>query len=238
MIFGPSDVAKVSELPRLAKTWTNPLIEIDGDPDYHRKQIPTLRADRLKAWVSIMYGCNNFCTYCIVPYLRGRERSRPPADVVSEVRELAQGYKEVTLLSQNVNSYGRGDSTDFPGLLAMVNDVPRYRADQVVTSHPRDLSAELIVALRDLPKVCESIHLPVQAARTRFSRHEQKIHRADYLDRVQRSGRVPQIARFDISCGFPVKLSRIFPRPCSCSAMLSTTVFLRSSIQNGRAPLH
>jgi tRNA-2-methylthio-N6-dimethylallyladenosine synthase len=216
MIFGPSDVAKVSELSRLANTWANPLIEIDGDPDYHRKQIPTLRADRLKAWVSIMYGCDNFCSYCIVPYLRGRERSRPPADVVSEVRELAeQGYKEVTLLGQNVNSYGKGghDSVGFPGLLAMVNDVPGIERIRFVTSHPRDLSAELIIALRDLPKVCESLHLPVQSGSDPIlAAMNRKYTRADYLDRIKHlRAAVPWIAlTSDIIVGFPGETDQDF----------------------------
>lgn len=209
MVFGPSDVARVSELPRLAQTWTNPLIEINGDPDYHRKQIPTLRADRLKAWISIMYGCDNFCTYCIVPYVRGRERSRPPADVVGEVRQLAeQGYKEVTLLGQNVNSYGKGglDPIAFPELLAMVNDVPGIERIRFVTSHPRDLSAELIAALRDLPKVCESLHLPVQSGADQIlAAMNRKYTRADYLDRIHRlRAAVPSIAlTSDIIVGFP-----------------------------------
>ncbi len=216
MIFGPSDVARVSELSQFANTWKNPLIEVDGDPDYHRKQIPTQRTDRQKAWVSIMYGCDNFCTYCIVPYLRGRERSRPPADVVSEVRELAeQGYKEVTLLGQNVNSYGKGghDSADFPGLLAMLNDVPGIERIRFVTSHPRDLSAELIMALRDLPKVCESLHLPVQSgADPILAAMNRKYTRADYLDRIQRlRTAVPQIAlTSDIIVGFPGETEQDF----------------------------
>lgn len=216
MIFGPSDVARVSELSQFANAWKNPLIEIDGDPDYHRKQIPTLRTDRRKAWVSIMYGCDNFCTYCIVPYLRGRERSRPPEDVVSEVRELAeQGYKEVTLLGQNVNSYGKGGhgSVDFPGLLAMVNDVPGLERIRFVTSHPRDLSAELILALRDLPKVCESLHLPVQSgADPILAAMNRKYTRADYLDRIQRlRATVPQIAlTSDIIVGFPGETEQDF----------------------------
>ena len=115
--------------------------------------------NKLKAWVSIMYGCDNFCTYCVVPYLRGRERSRHPDDIVREVRELAnQGYKEVTLLGQNVNSYGKGQEgdVDFPGLLKRVNDETEIERIRFVTSHPRDLSDGLITALRDLPKVCES----------------------------------------------------------------------------------
>jgi len=209
MILGPSDVEKVSEVSKFANTWINPIVEIKGDPDYHRKQIPTERTDRLKAWVSIMYGCNNFCTYCIVPYLRGRERSRPPADVVNEVRALAeQGYKEVTLLGQNVNSYGHGgqDATDFPGLLALVNKVPGIERIRFVTSHPRDLSEDLIIALRDLPKVCESLHLPVQSgADPILAAMNRKYTRADYLARIQRlRAAVPRIAlTSDIIVGFP-----------------------------------
>ena len=216
MIFGPSDLAKVSELPGIANTWTNPLIEIDGDPEYHRKQMSALRTDPLKAWVSIMYGCNNYCTYCIVPYVRGRERSRPPTDVVSEVRSLAeQGYKEVTLLGQNVNSYGKGNhgSADFPGLLSMVNDVSGIERIRFVTSHPRDLSTELIFALRDLPKVCESIHLPVQSgADPILSAMNRKYTRADYLDRVKRlRTAVPRIAiTSDIIVGFPGETDQDF----------------------------
>ncbi len=216
MIFGPSDVARVSELPRLAKTWSNPLIEINGDPDYHRKKLPASRSDRLKAWVSIMYGCNNFCTYCIVPYVRGRERSRPPSDVVSEVRELAeQGFKEVTLLGQNVNSYGKGeaDSVDFPGLLALVNEVPGIERIRFVTSHPRDLSSELIVALRDLPKVCESLHLPVQSgADPVLTAMNRKYTRAAYLDRIKRlRAAVPHITlTSDIIVGFPGETDQDF----------------------------
>ncbi len=216
MIFGPSDVARVSELPRLAKTWSNPLIEINGDPDYHRKKLPASRSDRLKAWVSIMYGCNNFCTYCIVPYVRGRERSRPPSDVVSEVRELAeQGFKEVTLLGQNVNSYGKGeaDSVDFPGLLALVNEVPGIERIRLVTSHPRDLSSELIAALRDLPKVCESLHLPVQSgADPVLTAMNRKYTRAAYLDRIKRlRAAVPHITlTSDIIVGFPGETDQDF----------------------------
>ncbi len=216
MIFGPSDVARVSELPRLAKTWSNPLIEINGDPDYHRKKLPASRSDRLKAWVSIMYGCNNFCTYCIVPYVRGRERSRPPSDVVSEVRELAeQGFKEVTLLGQNVNSYGKGeaDSVDFPGLLALVNEVPGIERIRFVTSHPRDLSSELIAALRDLPKVCESLHHPVQSrAAPVLTAMNRKYTRAAYLDRIKRlRAAVPHITlTSDIIVGFPGETDQDF----------------------------
>jgi tRNA-2-methylthio-N6-dimethylallyladenosine synthase len=216
MIFGPSDVARVAELPGLAGIWANPLIEINGDPEYHRKQIPTQRVDRLKAWVSIMYGCDNFCTYCIVPYLRGRERSRPPKDVVDEIRELTEkGYKEVTLLGQNVNSYGKGghDPVDFPGLLAMVNDITGIERIRFVTSHPRDLSTDLIKALRDLPKVCESLHLPVQSgADPVLEAMNRKYTRADYLDRIRHLRvAVPSITlTSDVIVGFPGETEQDF----------------------------
>ncbi len=120
MIFGPSDLGRIPALIEKKKSLRAPLVDTAGDPDYHQKQLPAARTDKLKAWVSIMYGCDNFCTYCVVPYLRGRERSRRPEDIVQEVRDLAGlGYKEVTLLGQNVNSYGKGrtDGVDFPALL-------------------------------------------------------------------------------------------------------------------------
>jgi tRNA-2-methylthio-N6-dimethylallyladenosine synthase len=209
MIFGPSDIARLSDLLDQRLSRHAPLVDTTGDPDYHRKQMPTARGDRVKAWVSIMYGCDNFCTYCVVPYLRGRERSRPPMDIVQEVRDLAQkGYKEVTLLGQNVNSYGKGleEDVDFPALLRMVNDVAGIDRVRFVTSHPRDLSEGLVAAVRDLPKVCESLHLPVQSGSdTMLRAMNRKYTRADYLDKVEMLKRdMPQMAlTTDIIVGFP-----------------------------------
>jgi tRNA-2-methylthio-N6-dimethylallyladenosine synthase len=175
-----------------------------------------VRSDKIKAWVSIMYGCDNFCTYCVVPYLRGRERSRPPDDIVNEVRELAQkGYKEVTLLGQNVNSYGRGleQSVDFPSLLRLVNDVPGIERIRFVTSHPRDLSDGLITAVRDVPKVCEFLHLPIQSGSDRMLAYmNRKYTRDDYLDKIKRlRNAVPDIAlTTDIIVGFPGETEQDF----------------------------
>ena len=209
MVFGPSDVARLSVMVDTAFSRRTPVIDTSGDPEYHRKRIPTARGDKVKAWVSIMYGCDNFCTYCVVPYLRGRERSRPSEDIVNEVSELArQGYKEVTLLGQNVNSYGKGlgEDVDFPTLLRMVNEVPNLERIRFVTSHPRDLSDGLINAVRDLPKVCESMHLPVQSGSENILHvMNRRYTSSDYLNKVKKlRDAVPSITlTTDIIVGFP-----------------------------------
>ncbi len=209
MIFGTSDIGRLSNVVEKGLSLRSPLIHTAGDPEYHRKQIPASRIDKIKAWVSIMYGCDNFCTYCVVPYLRGRERSRSSSDIVSEVRELAaKGYKEVTFLGQNVNSYGRGleGNADFPSLLRLVSEVRGVERIRFVTSHPRDLSGGLIAAVRDLPKVCESLHLPVQSGSdTILASMNRKYTRDDYIAKVKRlRDAVPDIAlTTDIIVGFP-----------------------------------
>jgi tRNA-2-methylthio-N6-dimethylallyladenosine synthase len=209
MIFGPSDIARLPDLVQLKRSTTTPVIDTSGDADYHRKSIPATRSDKLKAWVSIMYGCDNFCTYCVVPLLRGRERSRMLEDIVHEVRELArQGYREITLLGQNVNSYGKGleRGADFPALLQRVNDGTDIKRIRFVTSHPRDLSDGLISAVRDLPKVCESIHLPVQSGSDNIlASMNRKYTRGGYIDKVNKlRDAVPDISlTTDIIVGFP-----------------------------------
>lgn len=216
LIFGPSDIGRLSALVDRNQARTAPLVDIAGDPEYHRKQIPATRVDKLKAWVSIMYGCDNFCTYCVVPFLRGRERSRGPADIVAEVRGLAEkGFKEVTLLGQNVNSYGKGleERTDFPGLLKLVNEVDGIERIRFMTSHPRDLSDRLIAALSDLPKVCEALHLPVQSGSDAvLSAMNRRYTRDGYLDRIKKlRTAVPDLAlTTDIIVGFPGETQQDF----------------------------
>jgi tRNA-2-methylthio-N6-dimethylallyladenosine synthase len=216
MVFGPSDLSRLPEMIEKTRSWSAPLIDIAGDPEYHRKRIPTIRTDRLKAWVSIMYGCDNYCTYCVVPYLRGRERSRLPLDIVGEVSELARnGYKEVTLLGQNVNSYGKGLEGDanFPSLLNLIDNVSDIERVRFVTSHPRDLSDGLITALRDLPKVCESLHLPVQSGSDEILHAmNRRYTRKEYLDKVKRLREaVPHVTlTTDIIVGFPGEQERDF----------------------------
>jgi tRNA-2-methylthio-N6-dimethylallyladenosine synthase len=216
LVFGPSDIARLSDIVEKRLARHAPVIDTEGDVDYHRKSIPATRTDKIKAWVSIMYGCDNFCTYCVVPYLRGRERSRTPGDIVTEVRGLAErGYKEVTLLGQNVNSYGSGleQKTDFPALLGLLDEVPGIERIRFVTSHPRDLSDGLIDAIRNLSKVCEALHLPVQSGSdVLLGSMNRKYSRQDYLDKVDRLRHaVPDIAlTTDIIVGFPGENDRDF----------------------------
>ena len=134
------------------------------------ENLPVARGGKFSAWVPIMYGCNNYCTYCIVPYVRGRERSRSPEEVVAEVqRAVAEGYREVTLLGQNVNSYGKDHKqADFADLLRMVDEVEGIRRVRFMTSHPKDISDKLIDTIKSGTHICEHIHLPVQYGSSRL----------------------------------------------------------------------
>jgi len=209
LVIGPSDIARLSDMVEQQRDGARPRVEIGGDPQYHHTLLPAARADGLKAWVSIMYGCDNFCTYCVVPYLRGRERSRPPQDILTETRDLAsRGYREITFLGQNVNSYGKGleHPCTFPELLHQVQTVDGIERIRFVTSHPRDLSDGLISAIRDLPKVCESIHLPVQSGSDRVLASMNRRYTAEeYRGKVLKlRDAVPSVyLTTDIIVGFP-----------------------------------
>jgi len=150
--------------------------------------VPVLRKDPYRAYVTVMEGCDNFCTYCIVPYTRGREVSRPSSEILEEVRRLAdEGYREVTLLGQNVNSYGKGldEGMDFPGLLERVHEVDGLSWIRFITSHPKDFSLRLVKTIASLPKVCEYIHLPAQSGSNRIlERMGRKYTREEYLEKV------------------------------------------------------
>lgn len=170
--------------------------------------VPVARADSLSAWVPIMYGCNNFCTYCIVPYVRGRERSRLPEDIVREVEEAVKnGYEEVTLLGQNVNSYGKDHKlADFADLLKMVDEVPGIRRVRFMTSHPKDLSDKVIAAIRDGEHLCEHIHLPVQYGSNRILKAMNRVYTVEsYRDLVRRiRAAIPEVSlTTDLIVGFP-----------------------------------
>ena len=170
--------------------------------------MPVARQNKFSVWVPIMYGCNNFCTYCIVPYVRGRERSRRPEEVVAEVREaVRQGAKEVTLLGQNVHSYGKDHKrADFADLLKMVDEVPGIERVRFMTSHPKDLSDKLIETIRAGKHICEHIHLPVQHGSNRILRAMHRIYTVeDYRALVARiRAALPTVSlTTDLIVGFP-----------------------------------
>lgn len=209
IVFGIHNVHRLPELIENAKQASMPLIEVTGRNTVLEENLPILRNEGVKAWVTITYGCNNFCSYCIVPYVRGREKSRMPEDILREVEELSkQGYYEINLLGQNVNSYGQDlkNSITFPDLLRKVNSIDGIERIRFVTSHPKDLSDELIMAMRDCKKVCEHIHLPVQSGSNRIlERMNRKYTREHYINLVEKLRKViPEIAiTTDIIVGFP-----------------------------------
>lgn len=200
-IFGPQNISVLRNIHE--KTF--PFAALDEDTNMELHEFPVERCDRVKAWISITYGCDNYCSYCVVPFTRGRERSRPSDHIVREVRDLAErGFLEITLLGQNVNSY-RSD-VDFPGLLTKLNAIDGIQRIRFVTSHPKDLSHRLIKAISDLPKVCEHIHLPLQSASDSILRRMNRGYTfSDYMNVVETLRKtVPTIAiTTDIIAGFP-----------------------------------
>ena len=169
--------------------------------------LPSIRKIPFSTNVIIMYGCNNFCTYCIVPYVRGRERSRTPENIVTECKELAkQGYKEITLIGQNVNSYKTEDGKDFADLLKMVNEIDGIERIRFMTSHPKDLSDRLIDAMAELDKVCNHIHLPVQSGSDRIlklmNRHYDRSKYIETVKKLRDKVKGVEITT-DIIVGFP-----------------------------------
>lgn len=173
------------------------------------EDIPVYREKTSSAWVSIMYGCNNFCSYCIVPYVRGRERSRDPEAVIAEIEALAKdGVKEITLLGQNVNSYGKDldRDIDFADLLLMADKVEGIRRIRFVTSHPKDMTDKLIETLPKVTKLCKQIHLPFQAGSNRILKEMNRRYTKErYLELAEKIRKVLPDASFttDIIVGFP-----------------------------------
>jgi len=200
-VFGPQNIHALKNLiyGRIVST------ALEDNPEIARTDLPVKRSDKVNAWVTIMYGCNNFCSYCIVPYTRGRERSRPANHILAEVKELAErGYKGITLLGQNVNSYR--SETNFPGLLRILNGVGEIERIRFVTSYPRDLSDELIAVMTDLPKVCEHIHLPLQSGSNKILRLMNRGYSyEEYIQKVSKlREKIPNISiTTDIIAGFP-----------------------------------
>ena len=180
--------------------------------------VPQSRTSYPNAWVNIMYGCNNFCTYCIVPYVRGRERSREPEEILKEVRSLVEdGYKEITLLGQNVNSYGNDFSdrpeVNFANLLKAVSEIPGKFRIRFMTSHPKDLTEEVVDVIASSDKIMNNIHLPVQAGSDAvLKKMNRKYDRAHYLALIDMiKAKLPGVGiTTDIMVGFPTETEEDF----------------------------
>jgi tRNA-2-methylthio-N6-dimethylallyladenosine synthase len=209
IIFGTHNSYKFPEYLNRVKQEGKSIIEVLNKAEGIVEGIPVDRDSDIKAFVTIMYGCNNFCTYCIVPYVRGRERSREPEDIENEIKDLvSKGYKEITLLGQNVNSYGKTleDGMNFAKLLKRINAINGLDRVKFMTSHPKDLSQELIDTIATCEKVCEHIHLPVQSGSSNILKKMNRHYDRDqYLDLVRRIKKaIPNVAiTTDIIVGFP-----------------------------------
>ena len=220
LVLGPGSFASLpDELETLIDSGGQRLVDRFEDPaDFF--EVPSTRVNSLHGWVTVMRGCDNFCSYCVVPYARGREVSRPPEEIVEEVRSLGKnGYKEITLLGQNVNSYRGKDRADlpvdFPGLLRRLNTVEGIERIRFVTSHPKDISPALISSIADLDKVCESIHFPAQSGSDKILKKMRRGYtRGEYLERAQALQiAIPGIAlASDFIVGFPGETDDNFAR--------------------------
>ena len=209
IIFGTHNAYKFPEYLNRVNRQNASVMEIQDKEDGIVEGVPIDRESSVKAFVTIMYGCNNFCSYCIVPYVRGRERSRKPEDIENEIKELvSKGYKEVTLLGQNVNSYGKNlnPKVNFSELLKRINDIEGIERIRFMTSHPKDLTEDVIEVISKCDKICEHIHLPVQSGSTRILKKMNRSYsKEQYLALVNRiRDNIPGASiTTDIIVGFP-----------------------------------
>lgn len=218
VIFGTNSINHIPELIEKVAIEKEKVVDIIENTEEIVEGLPAKRLFDHKALVNIMFGCNNFCTYCIVPYTRGREKSRAPEAIVAEVKGLvADGVKEIMLLGQNVNSYD-GNGTSFAELLKMLNDVDGLERIRFMTSNPKDLSDELIEAFAVCDKLCRNLHLPIQSGSNRvLKRMNRKYTREDYLKLIEKLRKtVPDITlSTDIIVGFPGETNEDFEETLS-----------------------
>lgn len=208
IIFGTHNLNGLEELINKKLRQKKAVIEIDDSEGAICEGETPLRTSYPNAWINITYGCNNFCSYCIVPYVRGRERSRRSADIIREAQELiAQGYKELTLLGQNVNSYANGtNDLSFPELLKRIAGIEGKFRLRFMTSHPKDFSEELARVIAENPKICRAVHLPVQSGSDSVLKAmNRKYTAADYIKKIEILKKyVPDCAvTTDLIVGFP-----------------------------------
>ena len=218
VIFGTNSIHHIPELIEKVAIEKEKVVDIIENTEEIVEGLPAKRLFDHKALVNIMFGCNNFCTYCIVPYTRGREKSREPEAIVAEVKGLvADGVKEIMLLGQNVNSYD-GNGTSFAELLKMLNDVDGLERIRFMTSNPKDLSDELIEAFAVCDKLCRNLHLPIQSGSNRvLKRMNRKYTRENYLKLIEKLRKtVPDITlSTDIIVGFPGETNEDFEETLS-----------------------
>ncbi|MBM4324701.1 MAG: tRNA (N6-isopentenyl adenosine(37)-C2)-methylthiotransferase MiaB [Deltaproteobacteria bacterium] len=211
MVIGTHAISILPDLLRKVESTGKRVCEtgFDEKGTYLKTIFPTDSLPKVKSFVTIMQGCDHFCSYCVVPFVRGREKSRPSAEILDEIRHLAErGVKEVCLLGQNVNGYGRGldQEIGFPELLSRINEIEGIERIRFTTSHPKDLSNALIKAFSDLSKLCEHIHLPFQSGSDRIL---ERMHRGysivSYLERIERlrAFRPEMAVTADVIVGFP-----------------------------------
>ena len=216
LVFGTLNIHRLPSLIDTALKSDSPVSEIFSEADQGLEDYPISRESNIQAWVSIMRGCNNYCSYCVVPYTRGREISRECDDILNEIKILSQqGYKEVTLLGQNVNSYGNDieEGISFPSLLEKIHEIPGIERIRFVTSHPKDFSKELNRVIKDFDKVCEQIHLPVQSGSGKIlSLMNRRYSAEEYMEKIRRlKSSVSGVAiSTDIIVGFPGETEQDF----------------------------
>ncbi|MBQ1780155.1 MAG: tRNA (N6-isopentenyl adenosine(37)-C2)-methylthiotransferase MiaB [Bacteroidales bacterium] len=209
LVFGPQSLWRFPELLHQVYTRRRRVFSVADEPGQIAEGIPVVREGSIRAWVSIMYGCNNFCSYCIVPYVRGRERSREPARILAEVRQLADaGYKEITLLGQNVNSYGKDLDTpwDFADLLAAIDEIPGDYVIRFMSSQPKDASYKLFDTMAKSRHVAHQLHLPVQSGSDRVLRAMNRPYNVEkYMDLINYARKVMPdlVLTSDVIIGFP-----------------------------------
>ena len=221
LVFGPHALWRFPELLHRLVTRRGRIFDIADEPGSIAEGIPVSRQDGVKAWVSIMYGCNNFCSYCVVPYVRGRERSRDAQSILTEIEGLVQeGYKDITLLGQNVNSYGKDleGGMDFADLLAAANEIPGDFLLRFMTSHPKDASQKLFETMARCEKAAPHFHLPFQAGSSRvLEAMNRRYTREGYLEKVRAlRALIPDIVlTSDVIVGFPGETTEEFEETLS-----------------------
>lgn len=230
-VLGTNNITDLSDVIDEVLESGRQVIRSDNKFEENLDYLSASRTDKVKAFISIIRGCDKFCTYCVVPYTRGREVSRPLQNIVEEVTKLRDaGYKEITLLGQNVNSYGKDFQTDdcrFHELLYHLDQIEGIERIRFLTSHPVDISVELMQAVRDLPSVCEFVHFPIQAGSNRILK---KMHRSytkeEYLTKVATFREIcPSVVLgTDIIVGFPTETEAEFQETCDVFRQIGYSV--------------